>query len=142
MYLSFNPNNSLPLKPFLLNRKVWKTEYRMKLKRLCHLVSFFPSFSSVLSRSLLFISCPQIFKELFLHKLLQSSICTTHSCSLHPTFLTRMWPWWCNNNKNKKDNNIEEDLFLTYSTHVRFIVKFVQARLFLGIAVLAYILRG
>ena len=28
---------------------------------------------------------------------------------------------WCNNNnKNKKDNNIEEDLFLTYSTHVRF----------------------
>ena len=76
---------------------------------------------------------------------------------MHPTFLTRIYKMANSSSvvfrfvdgdgattttKTRKTTTFEEDLFLTYSTHVRFIVKFVQARLFLGTAVLAHILRG
>ena len=115
-----------------------KKEFLTKLKRLCHLVTFFLFFffSSVFS---LLSSFPlRYLRSYFFRSFfsLQSSICTTHSCSLHPTFLTRIYEMASSSSvvfrfldgdgatttttKTRKTTTFEEDLFLTYSTHVRF----------------------
>ena len=89
---------------------------------LSHFFPLFPFFSSVFS---LLSSFPlRYLRSYFFRSFfsLQSSICTTHSCSLHPTFLTRIYEMANSSSvvfrfvdgdgetttttKNKKDNNI------------------------------------
>ena len=103
---------------------------------LSHFFPLFPFFSSVFS---LLSSFPlRYLRSYFFRSFfsLQSSICTTHSCSLHPTFLTRIYEMANSSSvvfrfvdgdgetttttKTRKTTTFEEDLFLTYSTHVRF----------------------